>query len=112
MKLLALQIPDANGNPINIQGAGGMPQGGTDLLPNIIGLVYELLILAAILLCFIYLFWGGVDWMMSEGNKQKIDRARQKIAFSIIGLLVVFIAFLIINAIFFLFFGNNLIYSH
>ena len=97
MKLLALQIPGANGVPINIQGVGNMPQGGTDVLPNIVGTGFNLLILAAILLCLIYLIWGGINWMMSEGEKQKISQARQKIIFSIIGLLVVFASFLIIK---------------
>jgi hypothetical protein len=113
IKLLAfLQIPDANGNPINIQGAGGMPQGGLGTLANTFGLVYDLLFLTAIILSLAFLMWGGIDWMLSSGEKEKINRARGKIAFAIIGLLVVFAAFLIINAIFTLFFGNKLLFSH
>jgi TRAP-type C4-dicarboxylate transport system permease small subunit len=112
MKLLALQIPDANGNPINIQGVGGMPQGGVNELPNAMNGVFDLLILTAILLCLMYLMWGGIDWMLSSGEKEKINRARGKIAFAIIGLLVVFAAFLIINTVFTLVFGNKLLFSH
>jgi hypothetical protein len=112
MKLLALQIPDANGNPINIQGVGNMPQGGLGTLANITTLVYDLLILTAIILCLAYLMWGGIDWMLSSGEKEKINRARGKIVFSIIGLLVVFAAFLIINTVFTLVFGNKLLFSH
>ena len=37
---------------------------------------------------------------MSEGDKQRVSSARQKVVWAIIGLLVVFFAFLIINAIY------------
>jgi TRAP-type C4-dicarboxylate transport system permease small subunit len=112
MKLLALQIPDANGNPINIQGAGGMPQGGVNELPNAINGVFNLLLLAAVLLSLMFLIWGGINWMMSEGDKQKISQARQKIVYSILGLIIAFAAFLIINTVYAFFFGNKLIFSH
>jgi TRAP-type C4-dicarboxylate transport system permease small subunit len=112
IKLLAFQIPDAQGTPIQIQGVGNMPQGGVNELPNAMNGVFDLLILTAILLCLMYLIWGGIDWMLSGGDKQKIDRARGKIAFAIIGLIIVFLAFLIINAAFTLFFGNKLLFSH
>jgi len=107
MKLLALQIPDANGNPINIQGAVGMPQGGTGSLANIVGTGLNLLILAAVILCLLFLIWGGFSWLMSEGDKQKIGQARQKIVFAIIGLLVVFMAFFIINVFYRFFLGSG-----
>lgn len=57
----------------------------------------SLLILSAIILSLFYLIWGGVDWIMSEGDKQRLGNAKQKIIFSIIGLTIVFVSFLIIN---------------
>lgn len=65
----------------------------------IISLFLGLLILAAIILSLLYLIWGGFDWITSEGNKQKLDQARQKIVFAIIGLIVVFLAFFVVNVI-------------
>jgi TRAP-type C4-dicarboxylate transport system permease small subunit len=112
MKLLALQIPNAQGTPIQIQGVGGIPQGGANELPNAMNGIFDLLILTAILLSLAYLIWGGIDWMLSTGDKEKINRARGKIAFAIIGLIVTFAAFLIINTVFALFFGNKLVFSH
>ena len=114
MKLLALQIFDAQGNTIQINGIGGMPDLGRTTLENIVGTGLDLLVLAAVILCLLYFIWGGINWMMSEGDKQKINQARQKLVFSIIGLGVVFISFLIINIFYWFFLGgkaNPLIYS-
>jgi hypothetical protein len=112
MKLLALQIPDGQGNPIQIGGVGGMPEGGTNALANIVGVGFDLLILTAVLLCLIWFIWGAINWMMSEGDKQKINQARQKLVYSIIGLVVTFASFLIVNVFYWFFLGttNPLIY--
>jgi len=107
MKLIALTIPDTGGGPVDISGVGGMPTGGVDALPNIIHVGLDLLIVAAIILSLIYLVWGGFNWLMSEGEKQRINQARQKVVYAILGLIVVFLSFFIINLIFGFFFGAN-----
>src|ERR1035437_9047789 len=117
MKLLTLQIPnsDSGGVPINIHGVCGMPEGGPNALANYVGTGLNLLILAAVILCLLYLIWGGINWVMSEGEKQKLNQARQKIIYSIIGLGVVFVSFLMINVFYWFFLGdkaNPLIYNH
>jgi hypothetical protein len=115
MKLLSLQIPDASGNPVNINGVGGMPQGGPDTVANIVKLGLNLLILAAVILSLFYLVWGGVNWLMSEGDKQRVNQARQKIVFAILGLAVVFVSFLLINVFYWFFLGKGahpLIYKY
>ncbi len=107
MKLLALQIPDGQGKPIQINSVGGIPQGGPDALANIVGTGLELLVLAAVILCLLYLVWGGINWMMSEGDKQRLGNARQKVVYSIIGLAIVFMAFLMINVFYWFFLGDK-----
>lgn len=58
IKLLALTIPDAQGTPIQINGVGGMPQGGPNTLANTVHLGLDLLLLAALFLSLLYLIWG------------------------------------------------------
>ena len=108
MKIFALQIPDAAGTPIPINGVGGMPEGGIGTtVPNIVKLGLNLLILAALFLSLLYLVWGGINWLMSEGEKQRINQARQKIVYSILGLAVVFMSFLMINVFYWFFLGDK-----
>jgi hypothetical protein len=51
------------------------------------------------------LIWGGFDWITSEGDKQKVANARQRLAMAIIGLIVVFLSFMIVNIVSTFFFG-------
>lgn len=41
------------------------------------------------LLVFIYLIWGGIEWLTAGGDKSKTESARQKITNAIIGLAIV-----------------------
>jgi hypothetical protein len=115
MRLLALTIPNGDGSPIVIGGAGGMPEGGPIVLTTIVGVGFELLIITAILLALLNLIWGGINWVMSEGNKDRIGKAREKIVNSILGLLIVFLSFFIVNVIYYFFFKgtiNPFIFNH
>ena len=40
------------------------------------------------LLVFVYLIWGGIEWITAGGDKGKIEKAKEKITQSIIGLIV------------------------
>jgi hypothetical protein len=101
MKYLALSI---NGN--QIAPPPGVPSGGVGTsLNSIISVGVNLLMIIAILLCIVYIIWGGINWVMSEGDKQKLSQARQKVVFAIIGLIVVFLAYFIVSFVFGLFLG-------
>lgn len=58
------------------------------------------------LLVFIYLIWGGVEWLTAGGDKSKTESARTKITNAIIGLAIVASAFAV-GAIISRFFGVN-----
>lgn len=47
------------------------------------------------LLVFVYLIWGGIEWITAGGDKSKTESARQKITNAIIGLAIVASAFAI-----------------
>ncbi len=103
MEKLALSI-----NGTNITGGGGAPTGGNTKLETILQVGISYLYIGAIVLALFFLIWGGISWITSEGDKQKLAQARQKIVFAIIGLVIAFLAFLIINIIS-NFFGVNLL---
>ncbi len=56
------------------------------------------------LLVFVFLIWGGIEWLTAGGDKSKTESARQKITNAIIGLAIVAAAFAI-SAILSRFFG-------
>lgn len=50
---------------------------------------FSAVILVAGLATFMYLVYGGVEWIMSGGDKGKLEGARNKITQAIVGLAIV-----------------------
>lgn len=44
-----------------------------------------------------FLVWGGVKWLTSEGDKNAVEGARNHIVNAIIGLIVIFLSYLVVN---------------
>ena len=75
-----------------------------DLLENasvieIVATFVALGLIAATILCLIYIIFGGISFILSAGNEEKIKRAVHTIRFAIIGLFVSFIAFFVVRFI-------------
>ncbi len=67
-------------------------------------------VLAAIL-AVIFLVWGGIKYITAGGDKTKVTAARETIIGAIVGLIVAFAAFFIINFVLKLLFGTDLFNS-
>jgi hypothetical protein len=80
-----------------IDPVAGMPSGGSDTLQNVIknGLTWAFVILMLVSLLFIV--WGGISWITSQGDKGKVEEARKKIIYAIIGITVAMSSFMLIN---------------
>ena len=88
-----IEPPDALKGFIQKDPTGG---GGLSLFfSNLVTLIYGI---AAIVLIFMIL-WGAFDWMTAEGDKEKLERARNKIMNAIIGILLFAAAFGIIRVL-------------
>lgn len=73
---------------------------------NLLSFSVQLLLLMATLLSLAFLIWGGIKWILSGGDKHGIEGARGTIIYAIIGLVISFSAFFIINVVGY-FFGVN-----
>lgn len=51
------------------------------------GIMTAAMTIAAILV-FVFLVWGGIEWITSSGDKSKMEGARNKISNAIIGLVI------------------------
>lgn len=98
MKKLALTFPGADGTPVEVQAPSGIPTGGLEsdggrLIANGIGI----LLIAIILVSFGFILYGGANYIMSEGDKTKVESARRTIVFAIVGLIVGLLSFFVVN---------------
>ncbi len=65
------------------------------LLGNIIGIIF----IVAALIFFFMLLIGGVQWMLSGGDKGGTEAARGRITAALIGLVIVFAAWAIVTIV-------------
>ncbi len=59
----------------------------------------QAVIVIAGLITFIYLVWGGIEWLTSGGDKAKYEAARGRITAAVIGLVIVIAAWAIMSLI-------------
>lgn len=96
-QLLAIKFPGANGTPQEIQ-VSGIPQGGLSGDGGkfiVFGLT--LFLVACILLSFGFILYGGLNWIMSQGDKTKLESARKTILYAVSGLLIAILSFFMVN---------------
>jgi hypothetical protein len=94
MQKIALSV---SGGSDSISASGGIPTGGLDKLMSIVGTGLNYLFIAAIVICLIVLIWSGISWIMSEGDKQRLQKVRTRIIFAIVGLVIVLASFMIVS---------------
>jgi TRAP-type C4-dicarboxylate transport system permease small subunit len=59
----------------------------------------SLVLLIVALVFFFMLIWGGLRWVMSQGDQKNVETARNQITNALIGLAIVFAAFAIMKLI-------------
>lgn len=64
---------------------------------NLIAGILEIAIYAAGFLAFFYLVWGAFQYIMASGKKEELQKARSRMTYAIIGLMVVLLAFFIMK---------------
>jgi hypothetical protein len=99
IRQLALTLP--GGQTINPP--AGVPAGGLTTLNTALSGAITLFLVLSVILTLIFLILGGVQWISSGGDKAKIQSARGRITWAIIGLIVAMLSFFIVNLIGFFF---------
>lgn len=98
LEFLALTLPGVGDQPgITINAPGKIPTGGADRLATAISGGITIFIIVAIVLCLISIVRAGIQWTSSSGDKTKVASARARLTWSIVGLVVVLLAFMIVN---------------
>lgn len=97
---IALSIPGFE----NVDSAQGLPKGVPtgglfDTGVDIIGVAISLVIVIAVFLSLFTIFRGASDIITSEGNKERFHKGRDRVIYALLGLVVIFLSFFIVNAI-------------
>lgn len=71
---------------------------GGNLSTTIGRLIQAIFVIAAIIALF-YLIYGGIKWITSEGDKEKVANARRHIIAALLGLIIVFLSYFLLSII-------------
>ena len=86
-----LQLPGENGNGTVISGPDGFNAGNT--LGDVIGKTVPYLFVFSGIALLLMLIFGGFSLLTSGGDPKQLESGKQKITYSIIGFIIVFLAF-------------------
>lgn len=84
---------------INLNASGTFSSLGGITITSIVSGAIRLVLILASLIFFFMLVWGGIQWMMSGGDKNAAEQARSKITNALVGLVIVFSAWAIMALI-------------
>jgi len=62
--------------------------GGTTIVGTMISRIISILLIVGTLVCLIYLIMGAIMWITSGGEKAKVEEARSKISYAVMGLVL------------------------
>lgn len=93
MDLLAYTVPGGQ----TVQVPNGLPDPGKVGSGQVLSFVLGGLLAIAVLAAVGLLIWGAIGWITSQGDKQKLQKARGTIVAAVIGLIIVLLAFVVIS---------------
>ncbi|MBI3619656.1 hypothetical protein HY214_00720 [Candidatus Roizmanbacteria bacterium] len=93
-----MTLAQASTDVQNLFGTVAPPPGSSAFADPVTGLSkliatgVRLFIFTAALLLLFYMLWGAFDWVLSEGDKEKVSKAQNKITNALVGFILIFIA--------------------
>lgn len=66
---------------------------------TVIGGAVNLIFVIAIIIAFVFLLIGGFKWIVSGGDKGAVEGARNTIIAAIVGLVILFLSYIILNLV-------------
>lgn len=91
MNKIVLTLPGQS-TPIPIPTPSGLTSSITDLGSFLSGFL-NIIFYIAVFMAFYWLIWSGFQYMMASGNKENLAKSREKIKWTLIGLVVIFAAY-------------------
>lgn len=75
---------------------------------SVLGQIITFAFVIAIIIALGFLVWGGIKWVTSGGEKGGVEEARNHVIAAVVGLIIVFLSYFILNLIIFFFTGQGI----
>ncbi len=93
----ALTIPGADGGTVTIQGPANFRFAANPTIANVVGTAIPFIFAFAGIALLLMLMSGGFTMLTSADNPKRIDQGKQKVTYAVVGFLVVFLAYWIVQ---------------
>lgn len=90
MEKLALQLPGGN----IVSPPPDLKKDFVDLA-SLLSPVLNIIFYIAVFLTFYYLVWGALSYIMAQGQKENLSKARSRITWALVGLMVTLLSYFI-----------------
>lgn len=101
--------PQAFAQAVDLQpqsGFGNLTKVNVASFGSIVSVVITTLLIIAVIVALVFLVWGGVKWITSNGDKARVESARSTIISALVGLIIAFLAYFLLSVVA-SFFGIN-----
>lgn len=75
---------------------------------KVLGQLVTFAFVVAVVIALAFLIYGGIKWMVSGGDKTALEEARNHIVAAIVGLVIVFLVYFVLNLVIQFFTGRGL----
>ena len=66
-------------------------------LGSVLGFVITIAFIIAILVALLFLIWGGIKYILSQGAPEETNKAKDTIMYAVFGIVIVMLSFVIVN---------------
>ncbi|MBI4100669.1 hypothetical protein HY439_02910 [Candidatus Microgenomates bacterium] len=73
-----------------------IPRSWTTIETGIIPGIIKLLLVVSFIVALIFLLLGGISWITSGGNKEGVGKAKARVTYAILGLILALLSFFIV----------------
>jgi hypothetical protein len=106
--LIPIAYAQTNANPcISLGPFSTLCNLGSDQFGFVVSTIITIILILTVIISVFYFMYGGIKWILSRGDKEKIEEAKNQIIASLAGLIMVFLAFFVINIVFGFFFPGK-----
>lgn len=92
-------VGGGTGTVINLGSPSNAVSGVGITVSSVVSFIFNFLIAIGIVAALIYLLYGGIRWITSQGDKAAVESARNHIVAAIIGLLVLVLSWVIVSVV-------------
>lgn len=93
--LVAASVKTASAQAVNVPN----PIGGNPDLGSVLASVVNALLIFAGAVAVLFLIIGGFRYVISTGNPEQVEGAKKTILYAILGLIIIFIAYVLVTLI-------------